>query len=462
MPTPREDKRAGRLLPTPVTPPTDVCFKIVIPNAVQYRAALFGVLNTLGEWHAWDHPLDGTECVDCEEAAQLWRNAIAQSTFSDECGVDPMSCEDVADCIETSEAVRNAIGGIVAPRSPLADYMYPPGDPLPIGGMTTPLNDIDECAFNAFWAQVEQYVDYMANLGQDTLEYLEFYSNALETGQNVPLGQFVGKLKNAGGTGKVMEFLNWVGEVLKEAYEAGNNESNRLGLKCDLFCAYRDTCQITIQGTLDVINNRTGNLFNPAALNSIDALTDMLVSTATNPSIALDVWIGFLMGTAKTISMFGVQGMDETLNLMLTVAINDANNDWETLCDCAVTPTDCYDLVSGPIVTTPLNNNASAYGQQIPGEGYESGANQMAFNFNINTAGATTFTLTFNEPVNGTLNIRNQNGTQSDPIGITTGTGTEYVMMKPAGTMTTSIYIGFIPNTPAGIETNRIREICWS
>lgn len=444
--------------PTPVDPGQYTYLCLPVPNNTLYRQALYGVLSELGKPWTWRQTV-GEASTGAYEAAEVWRRAISLSVYQDECGGASMSCEDVADCIETSEAVRNAIGAIVAPRSPIADYMYPPGEPLPAGGMTTPLNDIDECAFNAFWAQVEQYVDYMANLGQDTLEYLEFYSNALEAGQNVPMGEFVGKLKNAGGTGKVMEFLNWVGEVLKEAYEAGNNESNRLGLKCDLFCAYRDTCEITIQGTLDVINNRTGNLFNPTALNSIDALTNMLVTTATNPSIALDMWIGFLMGTAKTISMFGVQGIDETLNLMLTVAINDANNDWETLCDCAPIVGGCFDLLSSANGFTPLNNNPATYGSWVAGQGLKSGTAQIAQNWTCPMAGATQFTVKFNEPVTGTLNLRNQDGSQSNPE--TLSGVTQYIVTKPAGTMGTALYLGVIPSTQAGKNTNRVVEVCW-
>lgn len=369
MPTPKEDKRSGRLLPTPVTPPTQICFKIVIPNAVPYRAALFGVLNQLGVWSAWDHPLDGTECIDCEEAAQLWRDAIAASYFSEECEVDPMSCDDIADCIETSPNVRNAIGAIIAPRSPLAEYTYPPGEPLPTSAMTEPLNPIDDCNFNAFWAQVDQYIEYMVSLGQDTLEQLEFYSNALEAGENVPMGALVGKLKSGTTTGKVMEFLNWLGEVMKEAYEASNTEANRTALKCDMFCAFRDACSITIQGTLDVINERVGGLFTPAALNSLPELAEMMTTVALNPAIALDMWIGFLMGTAKTAALFGVQGIDETLNLMLAVAVNDANNDWELLCeDCDTPPPDpnCIDF------TTETGTWAGESGTTwIDGEGFK-------------------------------------------------------------------------------------------
>lgn len=330
---PKRDRTTGLPLPSPVVPVSTLCLRLEFPNAPEYRQALRGVLSELGKPWTWSMT-SGENNQDAYTAAELWREALANMTFEDAC--DMVTCDDIADCINTSPAVRNAIGSIVSPRSPIAEYTYPPGDPLPSGAMTTPLNPIDDCNFNAFWAQVDQYVEYMVSLGQDTLEQLEFYSNALEAGENVPMGALIGKLKNGTTTGKVMEFLNWLGEVMKEAYEASNTEANRTALKCDLFCAFRDTCSITIQGTLDVINTRVGGLFTPTALNSLPELAEMMTTVALNSAIALDVWIGFLMGTAKTASLFGVQGIDETLNLMLAVAVNDANNDWEILCeDCA-------------------------------------------------------------------------------------------------------------------------------
>jgi hypothetical protein len=66
---------------------------------------------------------------------------------------------------------------------------------------------------------------------------------------------------------------------------------------------------------------------------------DAFMTAAFNPALALDLWLTFLMGSAKTAGMFGLEGIDETLQLVLAVAVNDANNDWETKCeDCDEPP----------------------------------------------------------------------------------------------------------------------------
>lgn len=330
---PTEDRRVGKLLPSPVTPSTTVCYVIQIPNAVQYRAAFLGQLDVLGRADTWDHPRDGTECAPCDEAAQLWRTALYNATFSDDCEMD-MTCLDVADCIETSPAVQNAIGAVTG-GSPLFGQPYAPGQPLTPSQMNAQLNVPDECGFDVFWAQADQYVEFMVDLGTDTFERLQLYSEALASGKNAVGGQFIAKLKNGSTVGKVTEFLNWAVGTMKAAYESADTLENRTALKCALFCAMRDDCLISIQGTLNVLNDRLGGVLSPSDLDDLPALAEAMQTIVFNPALAMDLWILFLMGTAKTAGLFGVQGIDETVQLVLAVASNDPSDDWELLCeDC--------------------------------------------------------------------------------------------------------------------------------
>jgi hypothetical protein len=372
---PTEDQRKGKLLPDPVDPGSTVCFTIQIPNAVQYRAAFLGQINILGQWETWDHPTDGTVCEDCEEAAQLWRNAIYGATWSDDCEID-MSCADVADCIENDPAVKQALA-LAVPAVPIDGMVYPPGVPLTPSQMTERLNEIDECAFDPFWAQVEQYVDYMIDLGQDVLEQIALYSAALDAGENIPMGKFLGKLKGSSSAGKVIEFLQWALETVKAAYEAADNDANRDAIKCAIFCKEKFSCLITIQGTLDTLNERNGNLLNPGDLTDIVTMVDAFMDAFFNPALALDLWLMFLMGSAKTAGMFGLQGIDETLQMVLAVAVNDANNDWETKCDdCAPPVEGLWAIVTdfpgtggnGGVITSQTENSVTFTAQAFGGE----------------------------------------------------------------------------------------------
>lgn len=343
-----EDRRNGKLLPNPVVPENTVCYTIRIPNAVQYRAAFLGQINILGEWYTWDHATDGTDCVPCEKAAQIWRNALYEATWSDECGGD-MSCDDVADCIDNNEAVQQALANQISTNEIIKQAIFNAGDgtnfngeptlpgiPLSPSQMNERLNEIDQCAFDPFWAQVEQFVDYLLNLGQDALDQLALYSEAIEAGQSAAkMPALVGKLKNSTTAGKAIEFVQWAANTMKTAYEASDNQANRDAIKCALFCKNRDACLITLQDTWIVLNERLGGILNPSSINTLEQLADTFTTVVFNPALALDLWMTFIIGSAKTAGFLGLQGIDETIQLVLKIAVNDANNDWEAKCeDC--------------------------------------------------------------------------------------------------------------------------------
>lgn len=375
----KRDKTTGLPLPNPVDPDIWTCYSMQIPNAPEYRQALRGVLSELGKAYNWAQTV-GQSNAPSEEAAQLWRQALNTGFYNDDCEAVPMSCGDVADCIETSEAVKNAIGGIVS-AVPIEGMVFPPGLPLTPSQMSQNLNEVDECAFDPYWAQVEQYVDYLVDLGQDVLDQIAVYSAALDVGEAVPMGKFLSKYMSATSAGKLKEFLQWVVTFMKAQYEAADNEANRNAIKCAIFCENRDTCVVSIQGTLNTLNERMGGLLSPTDLDDLPALVQAFITASTDPSLALDLWLLFLMGTAKTAGMFGLQGIDQTIQLVLAVAVNDANNDWETLCEDCPPPTD-----SGIVMFEPAGLPGGSYvgdensGVFTAGEG-PGGLYRIAFQF---------------------------------------------------------------------------------
>jgi len=108
------NRRVGKLLPIPVTPSDTICIQIEVPNAVEYIAAFFGQLDVLGAWYTWDHPSDGTECEDCEEAAQLWRTAIYDAQRS-----KGMCC-----CGEPTTTERNELNNYMTITANYYDETY--------------------------------------------------------------------------------------------------------------------------------------------------------------------------------------------------------------------------------------------------------------------------------------------------------------------------------------------------
>ena len=349
---PTEDKRRGKNLPSPVTPPTTTCFRIRIPNAVEYKAALFGVLGQLAEWYTWDHPLNGADCPDCEEAAQLWAKALAEATFEEECD-ETMSCADVADCIENNPTTRNIIQQIISSQSTPGE-LATPGQAMTTVQATTPLNPAPpDCDPDVLWAQCEQLTNYMVDAARDTLEYIETYSNALEGAQFIELAPFLGTIIDEAQIDKAIDFINWIQENVKEYFEAADTTLNRQAIACSIFCACRADCEITIDRIWGTINERLGGILNPGDIDSLDDFIDAALTLIGSETIALDAALVVITGFAKFAGYLGVKGIDKTLNLVLKVAMNDANDDWMLLCEECAEPPSEYTPVIGSNIDTP-------------------------------------------------------------------------------------------------------------
>lgn len=421
----------GLPLPSPVDPGQTVCVSLIIPDTPEYRQALRGVLADLGKWWAWQHT--PTEpAPDATEAAELWRAAALTLTYLEDCEA-PVSCIDVTNCITSNSSTRQAVQALV-PSTPIDGLTYPPGVPLTPSQMDQRLNEIDDCVYDAFWAQTEQFVDFMIDLGQDVFERLAAYKSALEAGQNVPMGQLLGKLKNGSTAGKVMEFLGWALDTMKAAFESADTLDNRNAMKCALFCAGKDDCLISIQLTLDVLNERLGGLLSPGDLTDLPSLVDAFTTAAINPALALDLWVLFLMGTAKTAGLFGTANIDETIQMVLALAVNDANNDWELLCeDCDDTWSHCVNFDEGE------DGGFSA----IMGEAGIDGIHDTFVQLGNGYRGVV-LTRTFAAPVN----ITSVSYTFSYTPGTLNATGDSTSYFSVEGTALTNVLVPTVPTSP--------------
>lgn len=354
----KRDKTTGLPFPNPVNPGSVQYLCLPIPDHTLYRQALKGALSELGKPWNWSQTV-GEDNQGAYEAAELWRSMIANAVYTDDCGAGSMSCLDVANCITTNPLVAQAIAQAIANNPDLAQAIsdliggvyFPgtentPGQPLDPGKWSENLTPTEDCNFNVFWAQMEQFTDYLINLGQDTLDYIAFYNQGLEGAQNVPLGGFLGKLKNGTTAGKAVEFIQWAANTMKGAYEAADNASNRDAIKCAFFCAGKEAdCTMSLAVAFDVLNARLGGALDPGAINTLPELADAALTLVSNPSLALDAWLAFLLTSARVAGFLGLEGIDETMALVLAVAVNDGNNDWTIKCDdCNAPEENCMSM----------------------------------------------------------------------------------------------------------------------
>ena len=367
MPTKR-DKTTGLPLPTPVTPATNICVKMTIPNAPEYRQALRGVLADLGKYWTWRQTI-GQSSDDALEAAELWRAATQTIVYTDECGGE-MSCADVADCIENDVAARAAVAGVAGTASQPGTTATP-GERLPDSKWSANLTPSDDCDLDAFWAQCVAFVDYTVTAGIDFLETLETYSNAVEASAFIELAPVIGTIMDEAQIDQVIAFIDWCLEVVQEAFVSADTQPNRLAIACALFCAGKADCELTLESAFEAINGRLGGVLSPSDLDSTQALITAAVTIATNPAFPLDTWLAIVIALGRTMSYLGIQGVNQSLNLMLLVAAGNPSGDWMLLCtDCPPDPEEC----AGAAISYDFRLSNGGYSETVAGYAiYEAG-----------------------------------------------------------------------------------------
>ena len=333
---PKRDKTTGLPLPSPVVPVSTVCATLQIPNAPEYKQAFRGFLSDLGKFWTWQRT-QGESDQPARDAAELWRQALQTLVYDDDCE-GSMSCADVADCIETNPLVRDRIQTMVNSTS-TPQTIVTPGQPMTTAQANTPLNPAPpDCDPDVLWAQCEQLIEYMVNATTDTLEYIETYSNAIEGAQFIEMAPFLGTAVDEAQIDQVLEFIDWIIGNVKEYFDAANTAPARQEIACALFCACKADCEITVQRMWNVLNERLGGILNPSDIDSLDELLEALLTLVGNSSIALDAGLVTITGFAKFAGYLGIQGIDKTLNLVLKLAMNDANDDWILLCEECTEP----------------------------------------------------------------------------------------------------------------------------
>lgn len=404
----KRDKTTGLPLPSPVDPGSTICVQLQIPDAPEYRQAFRGFVADLGKWWTWSHTA-GQSDNPARDAAELWRIAATTIVYG-MCGIDPMSCEDVADCIETNEQTRSAVQSLISEQA-TPGTQAPPGQRLPDAVWTQNQAVVGDCNPDSFWAQCRKFVDYTVQAGTDFLEEIEVYSNAIEAASFIEAVPVIGTIVDEVQLDQALEFFDWAIEVIAELYAAADNETNRNAIACALFCAYRDECELSLEGVFNVLNERTGNVFTPESLDTLEDLIATATTLITSPTLPLDTWIVFLMAMGRVASYLGVRGIDKTLNLMLTIAADQPNDDWIVLCeDCPEPPPpdpNCEDLTAGVGHWSVDSGN----GVYIPGEGFRGlayGPEYILWAVRANTTGvANKIVYHFNAPTTNVFLYRN-------------------------------------------------------
>lgn len=120
--TSERQKKAGYLLPSPVTGYPLTCVQLLIPDSPAYRAALNGAIYSLTKWYNWEKTYEMGD-TRATEAATYLRQIIEESLVIGDCSEPPQP-----DCNECKPYPLNADFIDWAPANPFTDpYEVPAG-----------------------------------------------------------------------------------------------------------------------------------------------------------------------------------------------------------------------------------------------------------------------------------------------------------------------------------------------
>jgi len=262
--------------------------------------------------------------------------------------MNPITCGMLTECLEP---LFDNLRAQIKQDNLFEQYgtQYPAGVPLPPEALEAPLaaGSNPTCDLDIVWSQAEQLVDYSNTMITDTLEQVETATNNIELAQVITSLPILDEL----GADAIAGYIELLLDGVAENYAAEFDLAYRNTLACEIFCSAQGDCEITIQKVYDILLARvTGHFGTPGeALSTIGNLLSYLVDQDIDGDVVVDTLFFLLWGGAKLINSF-IQDVGTTaLETIMTLAVNDANSDWETLCDC---PPECLFMVQADIDPT--------------------------------------------------------------------------------------------------------------
>lgn len=278
--------------------------------------------------------------------AEYWASVLASVTVS--------ICQEVIECVQDNDAVMQAIISRLGEFSEFWSLVTNSTNTNRIETIiaenTTTLGQLIEpppvdCNDRLF-AMCRQFVVTLNDDLQTLFDAIELASNVAEGGAilaqaiSVPI---VGTVSSA-----TLEFTNFVQESIQEAYNLAWDDSARDTIACLLFCAVKDTCELSLIKIIETLENYVGSeIFSWTTAQNIWDLMTAMTATVTLPTgsnLIIAMFWGMLqavkLGTVGWYSFTG-KTFPYTQYLVTRLASfqNDKDPDWQVLCsECQSEP----------------------------------------------------------------------------------------------------------------------------
>lgn len=329
---------------------TEIC--LVIPNSPQWRQIYMGALILLQRW--WYY--DVTDEQDASDVVQRVMDCHYQTTQNYEGCID-MSCEDVADCIESSIDVQNAINTLNQANGlqEVANGTWKDENFSAIVGGT--------CDDDVLYGMVDAVITFLNAIAEDFFEQLEEQTNVIEAlgvAEDVPI---FAPVLDALGSELATEYLEFLFDSVAENYLSEYTEVLEDEMECELFCFIKEGkgCEFSITDIAQFFAEKS-----LTSLLSLETIQDII------SYLVLGSWSGAEFVYITLFAMSGGLAIDKLVagkswNSFMRAVLLASPSSEHTFCDPCDLPCnlpifvdfedettgDCASIDQGTIVSSP-------------------------------------------------------------------------------------------------------------
>lgn len=234
-------------------------------------------------------------------------------------------CDDVADCIENSAAVQQALGAWFANQN--STNAAASMNAQRLEDMAAGLGA--SCDEDAWWGASLALVQRLNRANEDALEQLESATNPLDFASSV-IGSV--PVLDELGVDAILGWAEFLQDNIAENYLAQYTTAYEEEVACDLFCIALENCELTAEQMFDYFFARVGSSISWASLLQ-DVLGYLIGRTWSGTQIA-DFMMLSQIGFRRLLGRFtGDYLAFNDIAMSVRLGLNNPSSDWEIICD---------------------------------------------------------------------------------------------------------------------------------
>jgi len=255
----------------------------------------------------------GTEIPDISNIAENLAYKMGDQNCCD-------ICPQVADCIETSQDVIDALNYF---NQSNRGFLTPSDN---IVGQETQLIDPEDCSLDEMWGNAVALWGAINQVTVDMLETLSEATNGFEVADKIVSAVPV---LNQLPVDEMLGFVSDVGDWLLENYNSALTLTLEQRIQCDLFCIMATDCTFSFDQLLSYFSDYFEIDLNAYQLSNMIGWLTGVTAASEQFVYALSAFQLWVVGVAA--EFFGIGNRNF---YALQAQLGTPDNDWSILCDC--------------------------------------------------------------------------------------------------------------------------------